>query len=101
MPGFTAQPDDLRSSAPAYGAVADTVQSIYVVLTEALEAEGACWGNDAAGHSFGVKYVSPALSAIQQMSETNVGLRTLIDGISSWAKNYIDVDQTVHDSAAQ
>jgi uncharacterized protein YukE len=83
----------LASNAPQYGAAADQVQLLYGTLTSKLEAEGACWGNDDAGKAFAAKYVGPALTALQQMDSTQQGLQSMVGGICSWAKNYVNADQ--------
>lgn len=100
-PGFTAQTTDLHSTAPQYDAVNQQVQQIYNTLTQALDAEGACWGNDQSGSAFGSKYCPSALSALQQMNSTAQGLQSMVDGICSWAKNYVNADQAAQASAAK
>lgn len=99
--GYTAQPSDLRSSASQYDWVAQQVQQIYTTLTQALDAEGACWGNDDQGQTFGAKYCPPAVAALQQMSDTNQGVQSMVDSICTWAKNYVSADQAAQSSAAQ
>jgi uncharacterized protein YukE len=100
MTGFTAQTTNLGDTAPQYDSVAQQVQSVYTTLVNALETEGACWGNDTQGQSFGAKYCPPALSLLQQMGNTNQGLQSMVDGICAWAKNYVNVDQLVAQQAA-
>lgn len=100
MAGYATNPGDLHAAAPRYDAVARGTRRIYDTLTRALEAEGACWGNDDAGRTFGRKYVPAALPALRQMSDTNQGIQSMVDGVCGWAKNYIDVDQQVRESAA-
>jgi hypothetical protein len=99
--GYTAQTGSLQGSAPKYGDVSDQVRKIYQTLVDRLEGEGACWGNDTQGKSFGQKYCAPALSALQQMSNTNEGLESMVDGICTWAKNYVNVDELAQQQAAQ
>jgi uncharacterized protein YukE len=99
--GFTTNTNDLQSTAPQYDSVAQQVQQIYTTLTNALEVEGACWGSDDAGMTFGTKYVSAALPALQQMSATNEGLQSMVDGVCSWAKNYMNADDAAQQSASQ
>jgi hypothetical protein len=99
--GYTAQTTDLQSAAPQYDSVAQQVQQVYTTLSQALEGEGACWGNDDSGQTFGSKYCPPAVSALEQMSNTNQGLQSMVDGICSWAKNYIGADQEAQASATQ
>jgi uncharacterized protein YukE len=97
MSGYTVDPTSLASNAPQYGAVADQVQAVYDTLTAKLEAEGACWGNDDAGNAFAAKYVGGAVSALQQMDTTHQGLQSMVDGICTWARNYVNADQAAQD----
>lgn len=99
--GFTAQPSDLQSTAPQYDWVAQQVQQVYTTLTQALDAEGACWGNDSQGQTFGAKYCASAVPALQQMSNTNQGVQSMVDSICVWAKNYVSVIEAAEASAAQ
>lgn len=99
--GYSAQTTDLFSTAPQYESVGQQVQAVYGTLSQALEGEGTCWGNDDSGQAFGATYCPPAVSALQQMSNTNQGLQSMIDGICSWAKNYISADQEAQASASQ
>lgn len=101
MTGFTAQPDDLNASAPQYDAVSQEVQAIYQALTANLDSEGACWGADDAGTAFGTKYVAQALLAIKQLDSTNQGLQGMVDGICTWAKNYVTAEELAKLSATQ
>jgi hypothetical protein len=99
--GYTAQPADLQSTAPQYDWVAQQVAQVYTKLTQALDDEGACWGNDDAGQTFGGKYCQSALTAIQQMSNTNQGVQSMVDSICTWAKNYVSADEAAKSSATQ
>ena len=101
MTGYTTNTGDLQSTAPQYDSVAQQVKQIYNTLTDALECEGACWGSDDQGLEFGRKYVGAALPALQQMSQTNEGLQSMVDGICSWAKNYLNADDAAQQSAGQ
>jgi hypothetical protein len=99
--GFTTQPADLQTTAPQYGSVADLVQGIYSKLLAALDAEGTCWGNDAQGQAFGIKYCPPAISVLEQFGNTNMGVQSMVDSICTWAKNYLDTSQGELNSANQ
>lgn len=99
--GFTAQTTNLQSTAPQVDAVNQQLQQISQNLVQALDAEGACWGNDEAGHTFGQKYFPSAFSALKQMNSTQEGLQSMVDGIRSWAKNYLDADQQAKASISQ
>lgn len=99
--GYTAQPAGLQSTAPQYDWVAGQVQIVYSNLTQALDAEGACWGNDDQGQAFGAKYCPPAVAALQQMSNTNQGVQSMVDTICTWARNYVSADSEAQAGAAQ
>jgi uncharacterized protein YukE len=99
--GFQTDPEALQGNAPRYQRVSDQLQEIFDKLSNLLEAEGACWGNDDAGRAFAAKYVPGALDALQQMDSTNQGLRSMVDGICSWAKNYVNADDLAKADAAK
>lgn len=101
MTGYTTNYQALRATAPQYDDVARQVGEIYRTLVDALEAQGACWGADGQGRAFGQKYVTAALPALQQMSDTHEGLRSMVDGVCSWAKNYVTADDLAKLSAQQ
>jgi hypothetical protein len=99
--GFTTQPTNLQSTAPQYSSIADLVQGIYNNLLAVLDAEGACWGNDASGQAFGIKYCPSAISVLEQFDNTNMGVQSMVDSICTWAKNYVNVNQGDLNSASQ
>jgi hypothetical protein len=45
--------------------------------------------------------VAAALPALSQLSQTNVGLQSMVDGVATWAKNYLQADDAAQQSAAQ
>jgi hypothetical protein len=98
---ITARPDQLHGTSGQYQTLADQVAQVYRVLTALLEAEGACWGNDESGFAFGTKYVPAALSTLSQMDDTHQGIQSMIDGICSWAKNYVDATGAAKSGAHQ
>lgn len=95
MSGFTVDPSGLDSTAPRWGDQAAQVQNLFDTLTGKLNAEGDCWGNDQAGHSFASKYVPAALAALQYMDAVNQGLQSMVDGVATWARNYVNSDEAV------
>ena len=101
MSDITVKADQLHSSSGQYQTVADRVSGIYQTLTSRLDAEGACWGNDSSGQVFGKKYVSSAMTVLQQMDNTNQGIQSMVDGICSWAKNYVDANAATTADAQQ
>jgi hypothetical protein len=42
-----------------------------------------------------------ALDALQQMDSTQQGLQSMVDGICSWAKNYVSADDLAKADATQ
>jgi hypothetical protein len=98
---ITAQTDQLHNSSGRYQDVSDQVAQIYKQLTARLEAEGSCWGNDESGTVFGNKYIPAALSVLSQMDNTNQGIQSMVDGICSWAKNYVDATSAAASNAKQ
>jgi hypothetical protein len=99
--GYTAQTSHLGSTAPQYDFVAQQVKQVYATLVTSLENEGACWGSDEQGQTFGAKYCGPAVSLLDQMSYTNQGIQSMVDSICVWAKNYMNADKAVADSASK
>jgi hypothetical protein len=99
--GFQTDPQQLQDNAPRYQAVADRLQEIYNRLTVLLDIEGACWGNDDPGRTFAGQYVPGALDVLQQMDSTHQGLQSMVDGICSWARNYVNADDLAKADAAQ
>lgn len=100
MSGFTVAPAGLSSTAPGWGDQAAAVHDLFTTLTGRLSAEGECWGNDQAGRAFAAKYVGPALATIQYMGATGEGLRSMVDGVAAWARNYVSSDQAVRQDLA-
>ena len=98
MTGFTAQPNPLYGSGQQYQAVHDELASIYDRLTRALDAAGQFWGSDQIGQPFARDYCPKAVSQLQQMGATGDGLQSVIDGVATWAKNYVDADAAVAQS---
>jgi uncharacterized protein YukE len=101
MNDITAKADQLHGTSGQYQTVADQVSKIYQTLTAKLDAEGACWGNDTSGATFGKKYVPSALSVLSQMDNTNQGVQSMVDGICSWAKNYTNANASATADANQ
>ncbi|MGH3273660.1 MAG: hypothetical protein ACRDNZ_04960 [Streptosporangiaceae bacterium] len=101
MTGWAADPVGLAANAGPYGVHADQVQSIYATLSAALEAEGACWGDDDAGKTFAGKYVTNALNTLIAMSQNGSSMESMVDGIYSWAKNYMSADEAAKDGLTQ
>jgi hypothetical protein len=100
MSGYEVDPVGLAGQAPTYEAVAAQVAAICDTLRTRLEAEGECWGNDAAGSVFGAKYTGPASSALSQLDATNQGLVSMLRGIRTWAANYVGVDELAREHIA-
>jgi uncharacterized protein YukE len=98
MTGFAAQPDPLYGTGQQYQDVHDELAAIYSRLTSALDTAGQFWGGDQTGQDFAHKYCPKAVAQLQQMSGTATGLRSIIDGVADWAKNYVNADDAVAQS---
>ena len=100
MSGFDAQPYDLNAAAPQYGDVSAKVSEIYTKLTQALDAEGACWGDDYAGRQFGTQYCPGAVTAVSSLDATNQGLESIVGGVCKWAQKFVDVEAMLTQQAS-
>ena len=98
MTGFAVQADPLYANGQQYDLVHSELASIYVRLTQALDAAGQFWGGDDSGQAFARSYCPAAVSQLRQMGATGEGLQSLIAGVCSWAKNYVDADSAVAQS---
>ena len=92
---FTVQTDSLAGRAPGYDEVRARVQTLRATLVARLDAEGACWGDDDAGHTFAGKYIPPATSALDQLSAVAQGLDTVVTGVYRWATQFQQADDDV------
>lgn len=101
MTGYTADTSGLNSTAPQYDWVSQQLRQIYQKLVDNLDSEGACWGDDSQGQTFGAKYCGPAVSLVGQLGNTQQGTQSMVDSICVWAKNYVNADQAVASSASQ
>lgn len=90
MIGFTVDPAGLQAVVPAYDSQALALGDIYSTLRAALDAEGACWGNDDAGKAFAARYAEPAARALSQILAASEGVSSAAKGTSSWAENYLN-----------
>jgi uncharacterized protein YukE len=59
----------LRDAVPAFGVVASTLDLTLRRLVSALDAEGACWGTDEMGATFGDSY-RPTAAAVREAMAT-------------------------------
>jgi uncharacterized protein YukE len=96
--GFAVQPDPLYTNGQQYDLVHSELGSIYSRLTQTLDAAGQFWGGDDSGRAFARSYCPAAVAQVRQMGATSEGLQSLIAGVCSWAKNYVDADSTVAQS---
>lgn len=66
--GFTADPDRLVTEGGRFDELVGRVGEIHRTLTDALSANGECWGSDAVGQSFGAAHVAPAEGTLTRLS---------------------------------
>jgi hypothetical protein len=72
-------PDQLARRASDFEPLVTRLSGIHTSLTDALGAEGDCWGTDDVGRSFGAVHATPATSTLDSLS----GLSTLLGSVGT------------------
>lgn len=79
--GFWIDPDEVRSSAPAFSQLGDRLGDIFAGLRGRLEAEGRCWGGDEYGKAFEKSYTEPKNNAYEFFPQLTKGLHDIGSGL--------------------
>ncbi|SES47187.1 WXG100 family type VII secretion target [Actinokineospora terrae] len=79
MTGFGIDPNAVRSGANGYGTAGDLLADAQRALTDALSAQGACWGGDESGQAFAKDYVP----AVEGMTQAFGDLATALQAIKT------------------
>ena len=103
MNGFAVEPGGLDGGGRRYDDVRQLLADLHAEHSAALAEFGDCWGSDEPGAAFGRKYCGSALATLATMDpaqpgSTVDGLQSVVDGIHTWARNYVDVEDIVHRS---
>jgi len=92
MTGFQADPAKLARHADEFPGLAERAGAIHGELAAALDAAGACWGDDPAGRSFADGHVQPAGQALDQLGALPHRLTDVGDRFVATARGYQQSD---------
>ena len=82
----------LQATQPRFDDLASSVAAIEAHLASALDAEGACWGEDEAGRGFASEYL-PATAALRSLlTGTSSGIRDLGAALGRVARGFAVAD---------
>jgi hypothetical protein len=98
MTGFQVDAAKLARHAGEFPGLAERAGTIHGELADALDAAGACWGDDPAGRSFADGHVQPAGQALDQLGALPQRLTDVGDRFTATARGYQQADA---DSATQ
>jgi uncharacterized protein YukE len=104
MSGFDVDVDAVVSQAGHFPELADRVKAIHRTLSDALDAEGTCWGEDTVGQSFAAGYTGPADETLEAVGALHGRLSDVGQRLHDTATSYRGTDQgNVHvvDAAAE
>ena len=88
--GFQIRPEEVRAGASAFGAAGEMLADAGRTLSNALAAQGACWGGDESGKQFSKDYVPAAdgtVKAFAQLSEAIQAIKTALDETANTHQN--------------
>jgi len=88
------QPDRVRSGASRMRAAGEALQEVVQQLTTAIQAEGACWGNDEGGQKFAEEYVPASTGTSEALAQLVTTLAQIGDHLQGMADSTEDVDAT-------
>jgi len=74
MAQIAVDPVGMAAERPGVAAAGDTVADILAQLTAALDAEGACWGDDEAGVAFAEHYLPAAVAVRHVLADAAAGI---------------------------
>jgi hypothetical protein len=89
--GFEVDAARLASRAAQFEPLVDRLGAIHRTLTDALS-DGACWGTDAVGRSFGSVHATPADDALSRLSGLSDRLTSVSTRLTETAGTYQAVD---------
>jgi hypothetical protein len=92
--GFEVDPERLASRAAQFEPLVGRMTAIHRNLRDALSADGACWGADAVGQSFGAVHATPANDALTRLSGLSERLTSVSTRLTETAGTYRAVDDS-------
>ncbi|HEX6352455.1 hypothetical protein [Actinophytocola sp.] len=101
--GFEVDADQLAARAAQFEPLVGRMGTIHKELTDALSADGACWGRDAVGQAFSSVHSGAADDTVARLSALSERLGSVGTRLSDTAETYRAVDQagTDHLKAAE
>ncbi|MFD0900996.1 WXG100 family type VII secretion target [Actinomadura sediminis] len=83
----------LKRSGEGFHTGAQTLKSIHDRLSNALSAEGKCWGADETGQQFEQGYWEPAGNVLKMFGQLAEGLDGIKKGVDKMAKTYKQAEE--------
>jgi hypothetical protein len=101
--GFEVDAERLADRATQFEPLAGRLDRIHGNLRDALSTDGACWGTDAVGQSFGAVHAGPADDAMARLAGLSDRLTSVRTRLSETAATYQSGDQSAveHLNAAE
>ncbi|MEV0678289.1 hypothetical protein AB0I60_17415 [Actinosynnema sp. NPDC050436] len=88
MTGFETDLARIEAGAADFGTFAERAGKIFGDLGGALDALGACWGDDAVGRSFASSHVRPSSDALTGLGDLGKGFDGVGDRFAETARTY-------------
>jgi len=86
--GYDVDAERLAGQASQFEPLSTRVAALHRTLTEALSANGACWGTDAVGQSFSAVHAQPADDVVARLSSLSGRLGDVGTRLSDTAATY-------------
>ena len=101
--GFNVDAERLAARAAQFEPLVGRLDGIHRTLSDALASDGACWGTDAVGQSFGAAHKTPADDALSRLAALSGRLTSVSTRLTETAGTYRTVDQSAveHLNAAE
>jgi hypothetical protein len=101
--GFNVDAERLAARAAQFEPLVGRLDTIHRTLSDALSTDGACWGTDAVGQSFGAAHATPADDAMARLAGLSGRVTSVSTRLTETAGTYQAVDQSAveHLNAAE
>ncbi|AIJ27138.1 WXG100 family type VII secretion target [Amycolatopsis methanolica] len=93
--GHEMDPDTVRSGAGKFPPAGDDLKAAGAALKAALEAQGACWGNDESGQAFAKDYEPAAKNCTEAFGSLSQALKDVAKAV----KDAADATEGTHKDA--
>ncbi|SER23022.1 hypothetical protein [Lentzea albida] len=92
--GFRIQLDEVRAGAGGFGVAAEMLSEAGSTLSNALAAQGACWGGDESGQQFSKDYVPAAEGTVKAFSQLSEAIRAIKTALDETANTHQNTDKS-------